>query len=72
MKHHNSTLLTTTTILLFIAANALAAEQKGKSGVPKLIIGITIDQLRTDYLYALESRLSEGGLKTLLDKGVVY
>lgn len=70
MKHNPN--LITTTLLLLVTANVLAAEQKGRSGVPKLIIGITIDQLRTDYLFALEDRLTEGGLKMLLDKGVVY
>lgn len=68
---HNTTLLTTS-ILLMVAVNAMAADQKGRGLAPKLIIGITVDQLRTDYLYALENQLCDGGIKRLLDKGVVY
>lgn len=56
-------------------ANYLALEAAGKSDVrttPKLVIGIAVDQLRTDYIYALENRLSEGGFKRLLQQGLVY
>ncbi len=60
------------TLLLLVAVNVMAADPKSRGLAPKLIIGITVDQLRTDYLYALEEQLSEGGLKMLLDKGVVY
>lgn len=69
--NYNKSLLTTTLFLL-VSANILAADQTGKGLSPKLIIGITVDQLRTDYLYALENQLCEGGLKMLLNKGVVY
>ena len=40
--------------------------------VPKLIIGISVDQLRTDYLLSLQSRMSEGGFNRLLNGGRVY
>lgn len=39
---------------------------------PKLVIGIAIDQLRTDYLYALQARFGDDGLKKLLAGGRVY
>ena len=71
MKNRNNCILSTT-LLLLVAVNAMAADPKGRGLAPKLIIGITVDQLRTDYLYALEDQLGEGGLKMLLDKGVVY
>lgn len=71
MKGKSNHILSTTLFLL-VAVNVLAAEQKGRSNAPKLIIGITVDQLRTDYLLTLEDQLSEGGLKLLLDKGLVY
>jgi hypothetical protein len=45
--------------------------QVGKS-VPKLVIGITIDRLRTDYLEAFSPLYGDGGFKRLLDNGVVY
>ncbi|MBP5213480.1 MAG: alkaline phosphatase family protein [Bacteroidales bacterium] len=79
MKKKRSTYnpLFSTTLLLLVAVNALAAEPAAsgngsKFTAPKLIIGIAVDQLRTDYLYALEERLSDNGLKLLLDKGIVY
>lgn len=39
---------------------------------PRLIVGITVDQLRTDYLYALQNRLSQGGFRRLMKDGIVY
>ena len=37
--------------------------------MPKLIIGITIDQLRTDYLDILQSRFGQGGFRRLMQEG---
>src|SRR5210317_745950 len=39
---------------------------------PKLILQITVDQLRGDLPTRYYNRLGEGGLRYLLDKGVVY
>ena len=39
---------------------------------PKLVIGITIDQLRGDYLELFQSTFTEGGFKRLLNGGLVY
>ncbi len=71
MKNSSNSILTTT-LLMLVAVHVMAGDQKGRGLAPKLIIGITVDQLRTDYLYALEDQLCDGGLKMLLDKGVVY
>lgn len=38
---------------------------------PQLVVGVTIDQLRGDYLYALQQLLGEEGFKRLLRDGVV-
>ena len=40
--------------------------------VPKLVIGITIDQLRGDYLELFQGSFSERGFKRLLNEGLVY
>lgn len=37
---------------------------------PKLMVGIIVDQLRTDYLENLKGLLGEGGFKRLMDRGV--
>ncbi|MDR1882771.1 MAG: alkaline phosphatase family protein [Prevotella sp.] len=39
---------------------------------PKLVIGITIDQLRGDYLELFQNNFSERGFKRLLNEGLVY
>lgn len=40
--------------------------------LPRLVVCITVDQLRGDYLSELEPMMSEGGLKRLLRSGKVY
>jgi len=76
MRQNNATSgFLATTLVLFMALNAMevvAVEPAAKGGAPKLIIGITVDQLRTDYLYALEGRLSSGGFKRLMNQGLVF
>ncbi len=39
---------------------------------PKLVIGITIDQLRADYLELFQQTFTEKGFKRLLNEGLVY
>lgn len=39
---------------------------------PKLVIGITIDQLRGDYLELFQHTFTEKGFKRLLNEGLVY
>lgn len=39
---------------------------------PKLVIGITIDQLRGDYLELFQNTFSERGFKRLLNEGLIY
>lgn len=39
---------------------------------PKLVIGITIDQLRSDYLELFKHSFSERGFNRLLNEGLVY
>lgn len=43
----------------------LAAESR-----PKLVVGIMVDQLRTDYLESLRDMLGPGGFKRLMESGV--
>ena len=40
--------------------------------IPKLVVGITIDQLRGDYLEHFKKTFGEKGFKRLLSEGVVY
>lgn len=68
--------LVTSALLIISMVQPLIAES-AKAGtkaeqVPKLIVGIAIEQLRTDYLYALQSRFCDNGFKKLLAEGRVY
>jgi len=54
------------TVILGVIAPAIAGDK------PKLILQITVDQLRGDLPTRYYDRLGEGGLRYLLDKGVVY
>ena len=36
---------------------------------PKLVVGIIVDQLRTDYLETLQDKFEPGGFRLLMDKG---
>lgn len=40
--------------------------------IPRLVVSVTVDQLRSDYLEAFEPFYGEGGLRRLLSQGVVY
>ena len=51
--------------LVGIQGLALFAEDR-----PKLVVGIVVDQLRTDYLESLYDKLSPGGFRRLMDKGI--
>ena len=39
---------------------------------PKLVVGIMVDQLRTDYIENLRGMLSQGGFRRLMDNGVYF
>lgn len=75
-QHNASQVLASALVLLMvlntIEAQAAAPKTEGAQTTPRLIVGIAVDQLRTDYIYALENRLSEGGFKRLLNQGIVY
>lgn len=59
-------LLTTFVVgLAGIQGIALAAESR-----PKLVVGIVVDQLRTDYLEDLRDMLSSGGFRRLMEQGL--
>jgi len=66
-----------TSALLIASLVQLGIAESAKAGtkaepLPKLIIGIAIEQLRTDYLYALQARFCDNGFKKLLAEGQVY
>lgn len=70
-----STALVLLTMFNTLPATAAEPENRIEANnftAPRLIVGITVDQLRTDYLYALQSRFSQGGFRRLMREGVIY
>lgn len=55
--------------LLFLAVADLSAQQQQ---VPKLVVCITVDQLRGDYIEYFSHTFGEHGFKRLLNEGKVY
>lgn len=57
--------------LLFTLVTA-QIEAQLPADAPKLVIGITVDQLRADYLEAMRHAFGDDGLKRLMEEGVYY
>lgn len=60
------------TLLAVLGWQVEAQAQYGTSQVPRLVVNITIDQLRSDYLETFAANYGENGFKKLLTEGVVY
>lgn len=58
-------------VILTIAAMEMAAGQE-LTQAPRLVVNISIDQLRSDYLEAFTPLYGDGGFKRLLCNGLVY
>lgn len=64
----NLDILTLLTIALLTSTAMPAEAQSGD--MPRLIVGINVDQLRPDYLHTLQDRLLKDGLNKLIHEGV--
>ena len=61
------------TLLAILGFNVDMMAQQGKAKEPpRLVVDITIDQLRSDYLEAFAPLYGEGGFKRLLSEGHVF
>jgi hypothetical protein len=60
------------TSLVAVLTVASIQSQTTLRDTPKLVIGITIDQLRGDYLELFQHSFSEKGFKRLLNEGLIY
>jgi hypothetical protein len=58
-------------LVAFFSIASLCAQNVSEEP-PKLVIGITIDQLRGDYLRLFKQTFGEDGFKRLLNEGLVY
>lgn len=66
-RNFDITTLFAAMLLLTSEVSALAQNE----AMPRLIVGININQLRPDYLYALQGRLHKDGIRRMLSEGVV-
>ncbi|MHC4448051.1 MAG: alkaline phosphatase family protein, partial [Planctomycetota bacterium] len=55
-----------------LACSTLSGLELAKSGGPKLVVQITVDQLRGDLPMRYRDRLGPGGFRYLLEHGVHY
>ena len=56
---------------LFLSLVVAPIGAKATPDAPQLVVGITVDQLRSDYLYALQQLFGEKGFNRILNNGVV-
>lgn len=59
--------LITTVLLSLVTINTMVQAQTSR---PRLVVGIVVDQLRTDYIDYLRHMFGEKGFKRLMDNGV--
>ena len=75
MRHNHSHILAATAVIMLTVINSLGstmAYAQNSKNTPKLILQITVDQLRGDLPTRYYDRLGEGGFKYLWESGVVY
>lgn len=60
------------TSFLLTAVVITGLQAQAASPVPKLVVGLTIDQLRSDYIEAFSALYGERGFKRLMKEGRVY
>lgn len=60
------------TLLSVLALHAEAQGQKGTRQVPKLVVNITIDQLRSDYLELFAPTYGTNGFLRLMEQGAIF
>lgn len=58
--------------LALIIAALTTAEMQAYEIAPRLVVNITVDQLRSDYIEAFSNFYAQGGFKRLLNEGLVY
>ena len=60
------------TLLAVLGLTPEAMAQNDIKFAPRLVVSITIDQLRTDYLEAFSPLYGDGGFKRLMENGLVF
>lgn len=68
---HTATQYRLLTSLAFLMA-IMGAEAQATTAVPRLVVNVVIDQLRSDYMDAFSPLYGEKGFRRLLEQGCVY
>ena len=55
-----------------VAITATGSEAQTLNPAPKLVVNITVDQLRSDYIEAFAPLYSENGFRKLLKQGKIF
>jgi len=59
-------------LLTIVDGNSLTAQNiKTSSNTPRLVVVLSVDQMRTDYLTRFRNKFQEGGFKRLVSEGAV-
>lgn len=61
-----------TSLIVLMALSSVEVHGQAENAMPRLVVSILVDQLRTDYMEALMPLYGEDGIKQLLHKGRVY
>ena len=69
--HKNRYIYITLLAVIGFSTEGLHAQEK-INYAPRLVVNITVDQLRSDYLEAFSPLYGNGGFKRLLKEGLVY
>jgi predicted AlkP superfamily pyrophosphatase or phosphodiesterase len=72
MTRHSTRLLSFLVSLAILAAGSVSQGIAGEHEKPRLILQITVDQLRGDLPWRYYDRLGKGGFRYLAEKGTVY
>lgn len=65
-------------LILSLVLVSSCSSQKGKVDekahfeTPKLVVGIMVDQMRSDFIYRYWDKLDDGGFKRLLNEGFSF
>ena len=67
LKNMNIKRITSVLTSVILISTALVSQSK-----PKLVVGITIDQMKQEYIYRFWDRFGEEGFKKIINNGHMY
>lgn len=67
-------ILSVSIFLIILAGNSLTAQntKNNNATIPPIVVVLSVDQMRTDYLSRFWNKFQEGGFKRLVNEGAVF